>query len=76
MKLEKEKNICKLKIKYKTRKQAWGVSFYFFKSYGWYQSPYKCVVCKKFHLTEKFATPEPSKEFVESFNQWFGNKIL
>lgn len=67
---------CKSKIGYKTRHSAWESSLYYFKTLGTYGTPYKCRHCKKFHLTAKYATPIPSKQFISGFNKWFGIEVL
>lgn len=70
-----QEEICKQKIKYKTRRKAWRRSAKLFYLHGFYGSPYKCRICQKMHLTEKYALP-PAKEFVVVFNKWFGAPIL
>ena len=71
-----EKEVCRSKLRYYTRKKAWDASLYFFKKIGQYGTPYNCKVCKKYHLSVKHAQWEPSKEFVKEFEKWFGLPVL
>lgn len=68
--------VCKSKVKHKTRKIAWRQALYYFINYGTRSTPYKCAICNKFHLTAKFAQKEFSKEFIARFNNWFGSDVL
>lgn len=71
-----QKEICRSKIVFRKRKKAWDHSLRYFIRTGRYNTPYKCKVCLYFHLTSKKAQPTPSKEFINSFNEWFGSPIL
>jgi hypothetical protein len=64
------------KVAYKSRQKAWTASVYMFTQHGWYNTPYRCKYCQKFHLTNKSAQPQPSKEFIERFNNWYGSEVL
>lgn len=68
--------LCEEKRVYKSRKDAWMRSVYLFTQRGWYNSPYQCKRCKKYHLTQKRAQPQPSKEFIKAFNKWYGQEVL
>lgn len=69
-----QREVCRSKKVYPTRKKAWMASLGFFKTRGNYNSPYKCAACKKFHLTHHHH--DPSDEFVKHFNSWFGSPVL
>lgn len=58
------------------KKEAWAASLHFFKKIGDYGTPYSCRICKKYHLSVKHAQREPSKEFIEEFEKWFGLPVL
>ncbi len=64
-----QKSKCRQKIKYKTNKLAWKSAFYFFTTYGFFNTAYECKYCECFHLTHQFHTPP--KEFIIMLADWF-----
>lgn len=64
------------KLSHQTRKKAWNYSLYLFTQHGFYGTPYKCKLCKRFHLTSKYAQFNPSRDFIQGFNDWYGEQIL
>jgi len=70
------RHICEKKKQFRSRKKAWDDALFLFIMHGWYNTPYQCEVCMKYHLTSKYATIAPSKEFINGFNKWFGHDIL
>ena len=67
---------CKSKVRYLKKQTAWQAALRYFKDLGTYTIPYKCRHCKKFHLTSKHPTQQPSPEFANEFNKWFGEVIF
>lgn len=67
---------CRKKYKYLTRAFAWKVALDFFINRGYYNTPYKCKICTKYHLTQKKAQLIPKKSFIKEFEDWFDLPIL
>lgn len=68
--------VCESKKVYQNLDDAWSFSGGIFRKYGHYNTPYKCKVCKKYHLTSKRPDVPPSKKFKKRFNKWFGSPVL
>ncbi len=46
-------DICRNKIQYRNRKEAWKSALHFKEKYGTKTGVYKCWMCHRFHLSKK-----------------------
>jgi len=74
-----EKHAC-IKITYKNKRKAWSQAAKHFTRFGIMAYPYMCKFCQRFHITThpncKLKKQKLPKEFIDTFNKWYGSNIL
>ncbi len=59
------------KMKYPDADFAWNKALFYFTKYGEYQTAYRCVYCKFYHLTSTRAQPNPPEKYIRKLAKWF-----